>query len=400
MEQDNSSEALLKEIERLREEIKRVREDIDQSYYSIPKKEFENITVNRINQEVTEQMSRKINTWRNVFLIVISILSFLGISQWGKLKEGLENDMKKDIEHMEIKNASNIETKINETRSGINSDLKDFLTNIREQQKELREEQKNNLILISKSVLDVARNAATEQTNTQIKNIRDEIEIAEKTAVRYELNTLRGSIENKLITHKEALDKLEPLLRRAIKINDRDLINEFLDELFRWTFVSGNYEKLDELRTTYEINYKFKATTWANIAIGDMSLYDEGNAPIYKERAIGAYKKALEESPNYGLPHAVRLIIHMIDYERQKDQNIKEREKSEALNLINMINSGRIPSTAFETYDYIDRNINIVDSIGKYIGMLFESFPNEMEVMHKRSEEYSLMLEKSKKSIK
>lgn len=389
MEEKESTEDTLKEIGKLQEEIKRLREDIDESYYRVPKQEFENITVQKITHEVVDQVNKKINSLRNWVGIALLILSFFGFTQWSNLTEGFQEDIK--IIKTEIN--SSIDNKFSAKMNEIDDKLEKTLNFIDKDRDKLRESLDKELMRISRNIDDIVseRIAAKQVMERQIKLVRDDVQSSRKFTLKSQLNALRSDIRSGKLSYKDALVMLNPWLQEVLGLNDKELANDFLDELFRLTYQMTLYEELDRLRVKYEKDFDFKETVWANITIGDMILYEESFSPIYKERALSAYKNALEQSPSYGLPHAVRLLIHMIDYKREKDQVAKESEKSEARNLINIVNSGSHPLTAYEAYAYLHAAIGTKLDI--YAKMLFENFVEDLELMRERYEEYKILLE-------
>lgn len=391
VETKNDNE-MLQEFEKLREEINKLRENIDKSYYSVPKNEFETVTVTKITQEVMERMNKRISSWRNWAAIVIIILSFFGITQGDRLiRPIIESKVKESTEK--------IENTMNDKVRDLNSMIRETLKDLKEAKIDLKEDIKEEFKIISKNIDEkatvAAKEAAKQETERQLETVRDDIKSAQKTVLKTELNTLINEVKSRRLNYKDALRKLNPLLQRVIRLNDKELANKFLDYLFRWTYKNRSYEDLDELRIQYENDFDFKETTWANIAIGDMILYEESFSPIYKERAISAIENSLNKMPNYGTPYAVRLIIHMLDYKKKKDQEVKESEKREALKLIDIVNSGTMPLTSFETYDYFIRSKGT--RFYKYVELLFENFPEPMELMSKRSKQYINLLKTAPK---
>jgi len=401
MEQDKRSKELLAEIGKLNEEIKKIREDIDQSYYRIPKKEFESITIKNIAQEVTEQMVKKFNFWRNILGIVIIALSFLGISQWGEFKGKLlgdiektskeiqknidrfQNDIRKDHEILAINLRSEIGYIDPKIEKKINERISDFMNS-----------QKEDLEKLEKKLSD-----ATKEITDRTEKAKESLRQSEIIIVRQSVSSIANNISNKLkqseisvlesmSIYQEGINNLDPLLPKAKDLKDKALVEDILDHLFRWKFLSNVWEELDKLRETHEKDYEFRAESWANIAIADMFLYEENNSSIYKKRAIDAYRKALEKLPDYGLPHAVRLIIHIIDYERQSDQKIKEEEKNNAKKLLESITIGSRFLTSYEAYDYLNRN-RMDPLLGKYIDIIFGNFPELMDRLRERYEKYT-----------
>lgn len=396
MEEKRTFEELLKEIEKLNEEMKRVREDIDHSYYSIPKKEFENITIQKITNEATEQINKrfdsKVASWRNVLLIVLPILALFGFtglsSTWSSMEAELRNKLfdrvKVDSERIDIENKKakeELERKIN-----------DALAQLKEYQKNEKASLSESLTSFKNTIDEKAKSAAKKETEAQIEPVKKDIDLALKASLRTELNALRSDVDQKRVNYDMAVVRLNPLLDKAKKLEDGDLVAECLDELFRLKFLLRKYEELDALRVQYENEYDFKPTTWGNVTIADMYLYSESPIPINKKKALEAYEKALKSLPNYGEPHAVRLIIHMIDYSIGKDQKTHEKELADAGDLLSRINSGSAYVTSYEAYTYLLK-IEKYEPLAPYVEALFANFPEEMNTMHARAVAYTKLLE-------
>jgi len=360
-QETKQNQTIAKEIEKVNEQIQKLRQDMDQSYYSVPKKEFEKVTVQNITQEVSANMNEKFNFWRNIALFIITVSSFLGIRQLGRLKE----DIQKNIDDKTALLRA-------ESKLGIKDDMSAEMVKISKVQGEE----------LSKILAKIS---------SEIEPAKEEIKFLKSLTLKTELDRL--ILDEKKFTPKDLISRMDSLLKKAIELKDKRLVNDYLDELFRLTFLSTNYEELDKLRVQYEKDYEFKETTWTNIAIGDMFLYEENNSQIYKERALRAYKNALEGAPDYGTAHAVRLIIYMIDYERELDQENKEKEKEEALKLLNIINSGSRFTTSYETFDYFKRT-PVTFTISKHIDMLYVNFPEQMKNMEGRYNEQLDLLNK------
>jgi hypothetical protein len=377
---------ILQEFEKLRVEINCLRDNIDKSYYSIPKNEFETITVNKITQKAMERISRRISSWRNWAAIIIIILSFFGLTQGDKLI--------KPIIESKVKENTDV---INENAKDLNFMITEAVKDLRKERKDLKKEIDEEFGRISKyideKVATAANMAAKQETERQLATLRDDIQLSQKTVLKTELETLINDVQM-LTNYKEALIKLNPLLQKAISLNDKELVNEFLDYLFRWTYATRAYEEIDKLRIKYEKDFDFKETTWVNIAISDMNLYDQHYAPIYKKRANSAIDHSLDKLPNYGVPYAVRLIIHMIDYKNMDAQDEKKLEKRETQKLFNIVNSGESLVTSYETYDYLIGNEGT--RFHDYFLMLVDNYPEQMKLMEKRYNSYLILQELSK----
>ena len=168
-------------------------------------------------------------------------------------------------------------------------------------------------------------------------------------------------------------------------IDDKELAARVLDEIFRFTFNSSEYGEMYTLRVRYEKDYDFMPSSWANITISEMILYEESGSSFYRDGAVSAYEKAMASLPDYGLPHAAKLMIHMIDYIRKEEIEVKESEKNKAKRLLETINTGRT-ITAYETYNYL-LELENSEVFQKYVTKLLELFPDQMSVMANRYQE-------------
>lgn len=390
MAEGKHTQEAIQEIEKLQDELDRLKKEIDQSYYSIPKKEFESITVTKITSAVTDQMNKRLNTVRNWLGVILVLLSFFGISQWPKLKESIQNSIEQDIKNVELQLNASIQQRLDQ----IEGMIENTLGPLRENQIEIREKLDEKLRRFSISI-DETILAAKRATDSALKSVRADIQFSQKIFLKAELKELKNEVNARTLGYEIALIKLDPLLRQVIQLDDKELTNEFLDMLFRLTFQLDRYEELDKLRVQYEKDFDFKPETWANIAIGDMFLYEESYALNYKARALAAYEKSLERLPNYGVAYAVRLIIHMIDYVRQSQESVKKMELSEAQQLLQIVNGGSRQITAYEAFNYLQRLENDY-AIGKFINMLFINFPEEMKTMSDRHQQWL----QAKKSLK
>ncbi|OZG71645.1 hypothetical protein BTA51_20430 [Hahella sp. CCB-MM4] len=375
-----------KEIARLTEELRQLREDVDSSYYRIPKQEFESITVRNITHDVTEHMNSKLATIRNWLGGGLLVFSFLGITQIGKILEletqKLASNLNTELDNRMDSELATINLEIaNQTRQ---SELNQAESKVYLRQELARIEDQIN----SKAVL-VERKQ--EDLESKMTNLFADVELAQSSIYRAELASIRDGLAKGYMDFKparrQALSRLTPLLARVTKLQDSTLANEYLDELFRWTFQLGEYEKLDQYRVEYEENFEFNPTTWANIAIADMFLYEESGSPIYLQRALDANDKALQRLPSYGVPLAVRLILHAIEIDRAADEATKTQQVSDADTLLHQLNSGSNLITVYEAYDYL-KQLESDHVASRYINKLHDYFSASLDTMEQGYTDY------------
>ncbi len=375
-----------KEIARLTEELQQLRQDMDSSYYRIPKQEFESFTVRNITHEVSENMNNRLSTIRNWLGGGLLVFSFLGITQVSKVLEfetqKLSTNLSEELDHRMDTELADINQEItNQTRlNKINQE--DFKLFLKQEVARIEEQ-------INATGTQVERKQVA--LEDKMTSLFADVELAQASIYRTELDSIRKELNSNYPTYmdarRKALERLSPLLSRVTKLQDRTLAHEFVDEYFRWTFQLGEYEKLDKYRLQYEKDFELKPSTWANIAIADMFLYEESASPIYLQRALDANKKALESLPTYGIPHAVKLIIYAIDIDRAPDNAIRDKNITEANLLLHQLNSGSSQITAVETYEYLKQLEN--DQVaGHYIESLHAMFSENMKLMEQTYANY------------
>ena len=377
-----------KEIARLTEELRQLREDIDSSYYRIPKQEFESFTVRNITHEVSENMNSRLTSMRNWLGGGLLVFSFLGITQVGKVLE---------LETQKLSTAlsADLDTRMDSELANINQEIANQTKLNKINQEDFKLFLKQEVARIEEQINATGNQVERKQVALEDKmtSLFADVELAQASIYRTELDSIRKDLNNSYQSYKEtrktALSRLTPLLTRVTQLKDKTLAYEFLDEFFRWTFQLGEYEKLDQYRLQYETDFEFKPSTWANIAIGDMFLYEESASPIYLQRALDANNKALESLPSYGIPLAVRLIIYAIDIDRAADNATRDENITNANLLLHQINSGSSQITAYETYEYLKQLEN--DQVaGRYITQLHQQFAANMDLMAQSYADYAI----------
>ena len=123
-------------------------------------------------------------------------------------------------------------------------------------------------------------------------------------------------------------------------------------------------------------------------SFSSMILYIESNSPAFKTISIDAINESLKLLPTYGIPHAVRLLIHAVDFDRMKDEKSRIAEKAEAIKLAVQINSGTGKYPLFETYDYLNKTFNKSYASTPYANILLVMIPDEMKTTKEKYESY------------
>ncbi|WP_020407981.1 hypothetical protein [Hahella ganghwensis] len=386
MTDSNTPRDPAKEIARLTEELRQLREDVDSSYYRIPKQEFENITVRNITHDVTEHINSKLAKIRNWLGGGLLVFSFLGITQVSKILEletqKLASNLNSELDERMDFELANINQEIVHQTKQSELNQAEFKVFLQQELSRIEEQINSKAVLVERKQVDL---------EDKMTNLFADVELAQSSIYRAELASIRDDLKKSYQEYKparrQALDRLTPLLARVTRLQDTTLANEYLDELFRWTFQLGEYEKLDQYRVKYEENFEFNPTTWANIAIADMFLYEESGSPIYLQRALDANNKALQRLPSYGVPQAVRLILHAIEIERAPSEELKTRQLNQAEALLHQLNSGSNLITVYEAYDYL-KQLESDHVASKYISKLQEYFNSSVATLEQGYTDY------------
>lgn len=181
------------------------------------------------------------------------------------------------------------------------------------------------------------------------------------------------------------LEKIKPNIEKTVKTEDEELIIGYIDTLISFYFQAGQYKEIFSIVKEYEKDFSFSPTGWATVAIANMDLYELYGSKEYKKASIKAADNALEQLPGYGSAQAVKLLIYIIDYDKEKSDAEKEEEQKTILRTLEEVNSGSVPVTSYETIDYIKR---AGEGFSQYVDKLFEVFPAQMKKMEERYNKY------------
>jgi len=375
------------EIAKLMDEIKELREDIDQSYYRVPKKEFENIIKENITQEVSDKFNKRITTWRNWAGFVIIILSYFGITMGGKYFTKMEEDIKKEVvNELDTKFNAAIDKSFEQGITKIESRMEEKFSSIAQKLELQQSYQKKESERIEKDIIKMSSLVDT-KVDRAVSNFKEINTSAITAGIKYEFEILNKEVGDGSKTYEEGLNEINSLIERAIEFDNKKLISQLLDKMFLWNYKTLDYESMDKLAFKYETEYKFSYASWATIAIADIMLYEETNADNYKKRALSAISKSLEILPDYGTAYAAELLLNTLDYDRENNLNKKEGKKSKIINLVNSINAGRKNITSYETYAWLLKVEQVV-YLKKYFEMLNFLFPEGMKKMETRYWKY------------
>ncbi|WP_199608976.1 hypothetical protein [Flocculibacter collagenilyticus] len=339
-------------VAHLEEVIERLKSDIEESYYRVPKQEFENITVKKISSDVSHELNQKLQSLRNWVAVIILILSFMGITQFTNVTQNIHDQTTRTIDEKFIK--------LNETMdSNFEKELAKFEANFNR----------------------IAQEAAQQETKKQIQTIRDDIRLAQLTAFQTKLDDIKKELRQDR-NYKSALIKLNLILPKALALGDKSLSQAYLDELFGLNFDLFKYEELDKLRVQYEHDYELSYLTWTHVAIADMFLYEEFYSTAYKHRAIEAIDRALDLFPSYGVPSIVHVMLLMIDLEREGGE-LAPNLTSQINRILKRLSSGSRTDSAYEAYNYLQKLKND-KTMSIFYMALYKKFPNDMSILKER----------------
>lgn len=363
-------------IRELEEKIEKLQKDINESYYRIPKSEFESITRQKISMEVSEMMNKKISTLRNWAAIIVALLSFLGITQLTNQNEKnyamLLSDVTTMIREQIDEEGNQLENRINEKFDEVTENTSNKLENQNERMQFKFDNMDEKFDYYDETLV-----SELEET-MQYSNIR---------MLKSDIKDIKNEYESSWIDTLATIATVEELLDRAIEeTDDQELISDILDQLILMYYNAGYYEEISKVEKEYAANYELSDVSWSNICLTNVALYEESLSPIIKDRAIAAYNNTLEKVPDDYFVNALRLILHMIDYQKGENEQIKENEKTEARKILYRIANSSSIYTAYDFYDYVEKNKN--SSMGKYIESLYELFPDLISQIEDKYNQY------------
>jgi len=315
----NNSQAQVDSMAKKIEEIdKRLNEN---NYEMVPRKDLEDKLTNMISKEVDET----ITSW----LIFISIIlgAFGGIAIYATrqfIKEKMNTDFTVLIDNTFEKNLSVF---------------------------------KKELELIKSYNLD-SRKSFYE---TELDRIKKEVDANVRKQIRSE----------------EPYRKLVSLIEGLEEIEYFELIPDAIDEMAGVCYDLRMYDELDKYVAKYS-EYELKARTYMSAALVQYNkIVISGDAGI-RSKLMKYLDKSLNKLHDYGEAKGLKLIVYMIDYDRAASDEEKQQAKEITLTLIKEINRSIV--TPLETIGRLNSD-KTKDNFQKYITLLYQLFPDEMQEM-------------------
>jgi hypothetical protein len=379
MENQNKTD-LESNLKNLEDKINQLRQEIEDSYYRIPKEDFETVTREKLAQEVTDKLDKKITSWRNWAAILIGVLSFFGFTQISSIYKNLEEKNDKLMKELNQQIDNRINSKWNETEQALKgfSKFQDDRINAKDSFQSLILQTK--LIKMDQAIVDVS----SEQSKKQVAGIKDDIQNIKKESLRSELLSLKSDYDAKRITTDETLGEMEKIVMKAINLGENTTAAFALEEMIYIAFVAKKDAKVVELYNKYKNEkLEFTVTGLKNICLSNLCLYVDIYSPIYRQNIIETYNETLKLQPDHSHAHAMRITLHVIDYMRATDETERETEKKEIFKYINGILSSSNDNYKTGIIDYFHILSTLNSSMSNYIHELYILLPSEMKEFEK-----------------
>ncbi len=344
----------------------KVQEVIERNnYVRVPVKEFEE----SIDHKISNALDKRLSTLVGFLVAVIGILSTLSIIQSNRSKNLLKEQFLIQIEK--------------ETNKKI-GELRDFYERLIESRlKELEKQLLEKFELKLKNGLENVDNVEKQlqQSNSQMNR-------AEGYMLNLELENLREKIMSRKYTYEMTLQRAKDFLKTAEDKNKNELLPEIINLL---TYVYYDYRKYNEvtnLLDKYEGKVKLISTSYINAALTAISDYHNYNSFSQRERALDYLNKSLELTQGYGQAQGLKLEIFMMDYLRAEDENVKTEAIENANYVINDILKSESNAPASETINRLNADVGF-QPYKKYVDLLYELFPDDLKLIHKKEQEYN-----------
>lgn len=370
----------------LEDQINQLKKLIEDSYYRIPKDDFEVVTRQKITQEVTDLLGKKITSWRNWAALIIGALSFFGFSQVSSILNKMEDKNVKHLDELnrqiELQISAALDSKLNDINLSLRNSTKDQIERIDAQASLQSSLVQSKLNLINHEMAKVA----TEQTRDELSLIKDDLQMAFRVSLRSDLHSIMQDYNNRRYKIYEALNLMERTVETAMRLGETTTAAFGLEQMIYIVFVDAQYEKVVDLYNKYKhnnLNLDFTETGLKNVCLSNLLLYEEIYSPVYRQNVIETYTETLKKRPDHSHAHTMRIVLHVIDYERSVNTNERENALTGLRQYVKGVASSSDSGFVAEVVDYLDALSDV--GLSNYVNNLYALIPDEMEALNRKA---------------
>jgi hypothetical protein len=184
------------------------------------------------------------------------------------------------------------------------------------------------------------------------------------------------------------IDKARELVHNMLeKAENTKEQTAYFQEIIRIAFDKKDYYAINELAKEFNTKITISATSWADVAIANMDMYNSSNNLEDYKSSIYACNRSTAMLADYGVPYMIRIYLELINYKLAKSSNRLEKEL-EARNLIVEIVNELMAKplvAGYEAYNYFLINASWSD----YNKIFQTEFESEYNLIYQKYQEYT-----------
>ncbi|MCZ7612124.1 MAG: hypothetical protein M5T52_00870 [Ignavibacteriaceae bacterium] len=184
-------------------------------------------------------------------------------------------------------------------------------------------------------------------------------------------------------------DKLQTLINKIIDKFENNDAQILFGQIIIALYNIRNYNLINELADQYKKDIDISYSTWTDIALANMNLYNTNRDKEYYKRMNEAIVNTRKSISDYGVTYAIELYFELIDLTiaiQDKDEKIKSRAEENIQSILDELKL-KPDVAAFEAINYMNKN-EVIPRWMDYNKLLRDNFAEAYNQIDKKSKTY------------
>ncbi len=184
-------------------------------------------------------------------------------------------------------------------------------------------------------------------------------------------------------------DKLQTLINKIIDKFENNDAQILFGQIIIALYNIRNYNLINELADQYKKDIDISYSTWTDIALANMNLYNTNRDKEYYKRMNEAIANTRKSISDYGVTYAIELYFELIDLTiaiQDKDEKIKSRAEENIQSILDELKL-KPDVAAFEAINYMNKN-EVIPRWMDYNKLLRDNFAEAYNQIDKKSKTY------------
>lgn len=184
-------------------------------------------------------------------------------------------------------------------------------------------------------------------------------------------------------------DKLQTLINKIIDKFENNDAQILFGQIIIALYNIRNYNLINELADQYKKDIDISYSTWTDIALANMNLYNTNRDKEYYKRMNEAIVNTRKSISDYGVTYAIELYFELIDLTiaiQDKDEKIKSRAEENIQSILDELKL-KPDVAAFEAINYMNKN-EVIPRWMDYNKLLRDNFAEAYNQIDMKSKTY------------